>query len=187
MKKVKLLLFVFIFLVVGNAAKDIFLQSLLEKYLSQATGSRATVGKLRVSFFQPLFEAEEILLFRSDLPFERLWIRISQAYFDLDLLALFRGRYHIRRMGLIVEELFITNPLRKSEDFGEIKIAKETPLTVDLLELTVMRVIERNEGTSPVLVRDHDPRVRHERFHDIQGIGEIFRTVMSVWKNSPSS
>ena len=171
-----------ILLVVLGAAKDLFFQSLLEKCIAQATGLRTRIGFLHVSPLSPQFRIKEILIDNPEGFKERHLARVSEAFMDWRLSDLLKGKRHLGKVQLVIEELFVVTQKGglRNIDFllGQIQ-GRNFSMHIDQLDLTVERVIVKNSEGSRIRVGPFDPMVHHERFENLESLKELIQTVLS--------
>jgi len=183
LKKIKLIAFLFVFFFILDVGKDLLLQSLLQKSLARATGFTTTIASLHVSLFSLTLQGKEILFYNPAGFEERNFARISDFFLEFDPLALLRGKYHFREVHLVLEELFIvknreglTN-LEMLEQIGSSQ-KKTSPLQVDALDLTLLRVVSKNgKEATAITVSERGPVAQHQHFENLHSITEVIRAV----------
>ncbi len=180
MKRLKLIVFGVGILFVLGAAKDLLGQSLLQKGVAQATGLQVTVGILHIPLSISPMEGKEIVLGNPPGFNGRVLARISDFFIDLNLKDLLAGKVHIQELGVVVEELFIVKNREGRLNLSGFRTAlgeKNLPLRVDEMEVTLSKIVLKDETRSEPSVREIPSRIVHERFENLQGSKEILKAI----------
>jgi len=180
LKRLKLIVFGVGILFVLGAAKDLLGQSLLQKGVAQATGLQVTVGILHIPLSISPMEGKEIVLGNPPGFNGRVLARISDFFIDLNLKDLLAGKVHIQELGVVVEELFIVKNREGRLNLSGFRTAlgeKNLPLRVDEMEVTLSKIVLKDETRSEPSVREIPSRIVHERFENLQGSKEILKAI----------
>ena len=175
-----------------GVAKDLFLQLLLQNGMAQATGLRTSVATLHFSLFSSHAEAKEILLYNPKEFEDPIFARISDLFFEFDLLSLLKGEPHFLESQFVLEELFliksregVSNVARLMSVVSQREGKGNSPLRIDQLDFAVLRIITKNYQTSPPTVQEFHPDIHRERLEGLQGLRTTVHEVLSKTLTHP--
>ncbi|MBI4437300.1 MAG: hypothetical protein HY590_07810 [Candidatus Omnitrophica bacterium] len=185
MKRLKLLLFIFILFFLSSVAKDLFFQFLFGNGIAQVTGLRTSIAAFHLSLLSSHAEAKEILLYNPKGFEDPIFARISDFFFELDLAALLRGDFHLSESQFVLEELFlvknregVTNVSRLRASLSQRDNREPVRLQIDQLDFAVLRIICKNYQTTPPTVRAFHPEIHDEHLEGLRGSQETVHAIL---------
>lgn len=183
MKKAFIIIVIVVVGLVGlGIMRDMVLRPVIAVVATRVTGAPVHIGGFSLGLLRQTVRIKDFRMYNPAGFPKAVMLSIPNAFVDLELFSMFKGRLHIQKVALELKEIVLVKNKQGNLNVDSLKISqskkdelakpsKDLAMQIDLADLNIGRVVSIDEAPGPkpqILVYDIDFRKSYKNINSAQ-------------------